>query len=237
MRVRTFALAGAKAALVLIGACLASSRADSSVPCAAGVGEQASLPKRPTSNLTSLCEQATNAFTNITAPQKPTTAPTTTTDGLLSNAPVSDPCSSLFELLYEKGLYTAAHVYRIGLGRSGTMLFDPFTSITLLAPSDTAFAAVNITEDSAPDPTWRSLAESHLLPGAITSRDVACSKKGGSYTLDAESWASHVLTLHIDGKSKLSTISRSGHASVSVVNADIPGCYSVLHVIDRVMLA
>jgi uncharacterized surface protein with fasciclin (FAS1) repeats len=118
------------------------------------------------------------------------------------------------------------------------MLFDPFTAITLLAPSERAFAEINITENSAPDPAWKAIAESHVLPGTITSRDIACSKRGGSFTLGAQTWNAEDITLRIDHNASLTTIAYANEVSPAfgVSAPDIPACLSVLHVLDRVVV-
>ena len=190
------------------------------------------IPPKSTATVNQLCAMATDTFAEITPP----IVPSASGGGIISNAPIVNPCSSLFELLYERQLYTAAHVLRVGLGRESTMLFDPFTAITLLAPSEQAFARMNLNESSAPNPTWTPMAEAHVLPGTITSRDIACSKRGGSFTLDAQTWNSKQITLRIDKNATLTAITHAGDNSpVQVEQADVPACLSVLHVLDRVI--
>ena len=118
------------------------------------------------------------------------------------------------------------------------MLFDPFTAITLLAPSETAFSDINITENSRPSPSWKAMAEAHVLPGTITSRDIACSKRGGSFTLDAQTWNTKDITLRIDLNATLAAIEYAdlAHPAALVPKPDVPACLSVLHVLDRVMV-
>lgn len=192
---------------------------------------------RPSAKTTAmrLCAMSKDTFAGNSVPSKPT-LPLKPSGGILPNTPIENPCSSLFELLYKEELYTAAHVFRVGLGRESTMLFDPFTAITLLAPSDKAFAKMNITENSVPDPTWKAMAEAHLLPGTITSRDIACSKRDGSFTLDAQTWNTRDVTLRINPRATLVKVEYAdGTSSAQVTKADVAACLSVLHVLDRAM--
>lgn len=176
-----------------------------------------------------LCAISKDPFHDVTVPIKPKAS-----GGFLPNRPVENPCSSIFELLYEKQLYTAAQVLRVGLGRESTMLFDPFTAITVLAPTDASFAKVGVGENTQPNATWKSIAESHVLPGVITSKDIACSRREGSRILGAQTWNTIDVTLTIDATAVLRQVaSRASTASVS--QADVPACLSVLHVLGDVL--
>lgn len=217
------------------------------IPCPGSKRPNVEMPPSAVQNQTAepmaqrLCELAKDAFAGVTVPVIPDTSGVQAGGALISNTPIENPCSSLFELLYERQLYTAAHVFRVGLGRASTMLFDPFTAITLLAPSETAFAKINLTENSTPDATWKSLAEAHVLPGTITSRDVACSRRDGSFTLDAQTWNTRDITLHINMNATLTSISQAGgqgdcNCTAHVSKPDVPACLSVLHVLDRAMV-
>lgn len=180
-----------------------------------------------------LCSRARDAFEGVSTPQKPTQG----AGGLIPNVPVTDPCSSIFELLYERELYTAAAVLRRGLGRTSSMLFDPFTAITVLAPTDEAFAEFNITEDGdSSQASIDEIAERHVLPGVYTSKDIACSRRGGSESLKTQTWSGDEIVLRLDDQARLQDVANANlRRKLGVRTPDLPACLSILHVLDGVM--
>ena len=155
---------------------------------------------------------------------------------LVPEADEEEPCKTIAEIAAEAGIFNTL-LAAAGIAGLDEALADPdFGPVTVFAPTDTAFAAL---EAALGEEAWAA-----LLADPDALRDVLL-----YHLLDGEVYAADVLALVADGPATVPTlldgesieIELTGDGVVIngvalVIETDIEACNGVIHVIDAVLV-
>lgn len=153
------------------------------------------------------------------------------------DADLSDPhmtttkeCHSILEIARETPELSAIVAAVQLLGGYTDILEDPISNVTVLAPSNAAFAKIPDEESQAllsDDGNLTQVLALHIIPDVVTRKELSNGAKFSTFADDS--------LRVVEGGSNIRL--SAGGATARVINADIFSCSGVVHIIDTVLVA